>query len=78
MNTTMTTMQEALFALLLGRARQRERTEPSATDLSRTERPPRPKLRRAAFRRLPPAERLSNHLRRDIGLPPLPDEGGRW
>ena len=25
----------------------------------------------------PPAERLSNHLRRDIGLPPV-REGGRW
>ena len=78
MTTTMTTMQEALVALLLGRARRQERAEPGAADMSRTERPPRPKLRRIAFGRPPSAVGLSNHLRRDIGLPPLPEDRSRW
>lgn len=34
-------------------------------------------LRRPWQERAPPLHRLSNHLRRDIGLPPL-DERNRW
>ena len=78
MTTMMTTMQEALFALLLGRARQTERIERSAEEMSRADRPPRPTMRRRAIRRLPTADELSNHLRRDIGLPPLPTQRSRW
>ena len=74
----MITMTVSFVALILGRIRQKERPGPGPATSDRAGRGLRSRLQRARQRHPPPVTRLSNHLRRDIGLAPLPEDKIRW